>query len=954
MKIRSIKTKLIIIFFLLIFIPMVLLGTTAYFVTYNSFEKTIKSSADQLVAISAKQMESKINGVQEYLRAMSSNSDIILSVATEDAAIRDRVFQLLSAEQSSNSDLIETFALVNNNSLCFLTNAKRNAALDLKDRAYIQEALAGNITISNVIQSKTSGNNVISIAVPLKQNGKVIGVLLSALNFEKLTEQVGKMKLGNEGYAYMLDNTGLTVSHPDKTQVLKLNIKDSGSKELQEIGVKMISGESGNGFYTYKGIEKYVSYYPVGNFSLALVDSKHDYMSSARIIGRIVIFLTLISLVVAMAIAIIFSSRMVNNIKMVKDAAERLAVGDADININQKTNDEIGQLIIAFKEMIMGIKQQSNIAKQISLGSFDVDIPIRSENDILNQSLKEMVHNINATYDEVKTIIQDVETGNFSAKNTTVGFVGGWKDIITGTYSILEKVNNYFDLIPLTIMTLNPNHQIVYLNETGRKLLDINHSQAIGQSCYGYFKTLDCNTENCACAMAMKEGKAVFRETTVQIGSDPMYISYIGIPMTDSNGDITGAFKVIMDQTDIKNAQIISEKQAQYQKEEVEKLVINLGKLAQGQLEISTSVAESDLDTEEIANNFRKINHNLENSTNLIKSYIKELSDILSEMAGKNFTVAINREYLGDFVQLKESINYIVTELNNVLGEINTASEQVESGASQVAATSENLSQGALEQASSVEEISASISQVAGQTKQNAVNANKANELSLSAKSDAQKGNERMVEMLSAMNDIKESSKNIRGVIKVIDDIAFQTNILALNAAVEAARAGQHGKGFAVVAEEVRNLAARSAKAANETTSLIDNSILKVEEGFKIANETAEALSKIVEGVSDAVGIVQTISEESTEQSKSITQIEQGVNQISGVTQTNSATAEESASASEEMAGQAQLLKGLIQAFKLKNEVIATKTIKTARASLPKIENNRVEIILDDDSFGKY
>lgn len=314
-----------------------------------------------------------------------------------------------------------------------------------------------------------------------------------------------------------------------------------------------------------------------------------------------------------------------------------------------------------------------------------------------------------------------------------------------------------------------------------------------------------------------------------------------------------------------------------------------------------------------------KIKDALNDSIETLSSYVNEISTVLTEMAKGNLSVEISRDYRGDFGTIKTSLNHIIESLNNILTEINNASQQVASGSRQVSDSSMTLSQGATEQASSIEELTASLEEISSQTKKNAENAGNANDLAENVKVNAAQGNLQMKDMLKAMGEINESSGNISKIIKVIDDIAFQTNILALNAAVEAARAGQHGKGFAVVAEEVRNLAARSANAAKETTDLIEGSIKKVEGGTNIANNTADALNSIVDGVSKVANLVGDIAAASNEQALGIAQINQGIMQVSQVVQSNSATSEEGAAASEELANQAEMLKNNVSRFKLKN-----------------------------------
>lgn len=321
------------------------------------------------------------------------------------------------------------------------------------------------------------------------------------------------------------------------------------------------------------------------------------------------------------------------------------------------------------------------------------------------------------------------------------------------------------------------------------------------------------------------------------------------------------------------------------------------------------------------------INVNVEADTKdeigtLAKSFNKMITNIRGQalaaekIAAGDLTIEIDVKSENDLLGRK--LHEMVEKNNEILTNISSASEQVASGSKQVSDSSIALSQGATEQASAVEQLTASLEEIAVQTKQNAENANEANMIAEAAKTNAAQGNSQMKEMLKAMDEINDSSSKISKIIKVIDEIAFQTNILALNAAVEAARAGQHGKGFAVVAEEVRNLAARSANAAKETTDMIEGSIKKVEGGTKIANQTADALNKIVEGVAKVASLVGDIAVASNEQASGIAQINQGIMQVSQVVQSNSATSEESAAASEELSSQADMLKEEVARFKLK------------------------------------
>lgn len=333
---------------------------------------------------------------------------------------------------------------------------------------------------------------------------------------------------------------------------------------------------------------------------------------------------------------------------------------------------------------------------------------------------------------------------------------------------------------------------------------------------------------------------------------------------------------------------------------------------------------------------------------------IKYQAEVAGEVADGNLTVVVAPKSEEDL--LGASLKRLVKRNLHALININDAAYQVTTSSSQVASASEALAQGSTEQASAIEQITASISDIAEKTKQNASEANTAAELVAQAIDDVKRGNEQMREMMTAMEDINKSSESISKIIKVIDDIAFQTNILALNAAVEAARAGDAGKGFAVVAEEVRNLAAKSASAASETAEMIEDSIHKVEAGSNIADETAKALEMITQAVRESEAIIKNIAEASNYQATAIAQIDQAVEQVSQVVQTNSATSEQCAAASVELSNQASRMRDLLAVYNLGDgsAVTADAGNDDTDAEFDNTADRNEQIISLGEGFGKY
>lgn len=954
---KSINGKtLLIVVLALVFTVAVTVGFTT--IQLSQYAETVaKQSAQRGMEGLANKLESLKEEALQIAKLLSDNPDIVRAVENRDSA---RLSRLL--DNYANGKSVDLLTVADENGVVLLrTHEPQTKGDNISSQYHIRMAL--NRQPVSVVEPGADIELSVRAGVPVINNlGKTVGILSAGYSLEKpdLLDQIKQ--------AFHTDVTLFAGNIRFNTTIIKDGNRVVGTELDPTIASKVLnSKESYVGTAEILNIPYVTSYKPLigaDNTPVGVIFAGQPLVEAYQLRNKIIMVVLLLTVVLVGGVIFIISyflrKIIIRPVEAMVDCSRRLAEGDTDIHISATSNDEVGILMAAFATMAANIREMAGAVEQIAAGDLTVEASVKSDRDILGLSINKMKETLIGLTSEFNHLTDSMIRGRLDSRGDSHQFGGVYQELMVGLNEALGSIVNNLEIIGTPIMFVDTEFNIQYINTFAARMLGRTKNQLLGVKCYDAWQTSRCRTSDCPCAKAMRENSVVEVENDAVVGGKALDILCMGAPLKDKEGQINGAFEFIMDQTVVKQSIRKAQKVADYQAGEVSKLVSNLEMLANGHLNIEQTVAEGDEDTKEANQIFTKIAGALNETVMTLKDYITEISDTLTMMAQGNLRVAINRDYRGDFEEIKNSLNLIIASFNEALGNLSTAAEQVAGGAKQVAESSQSLSQGSAEQASTVEEITASVSEIAAQTKQNAANATQANELALSVKMKALDGNEQMQSMLQAMREINESSSNISRIIKVIDEIAFQTNILALNAAVEAARAGQYGKGFAVVAEEVRNLAARSANAAKETTAMIEGSIKKVEAGTEIANATALALQQIVEGVGKTSELVGEIAEASNEQATAVAQINMGISQVSQVIQSNSTTAEESAAASEELSGQAMLLKSTVERFEIDMshrhiERSAGPVLpfqNTGKNSGKKPKNQK--IILDDSDFSKY
>ena len=673
--------------------------------------------------------------------------------------------------------------------------------------------------------------------------------------------------------------------------------------------------------------------------------------------------IVLLSFISAVAVGLFLSKIISVPINILAEVSSKIALGDIDVEVDQKSTDEIGNMMGTFKIMIDSIKEQVKIANKIAEGESNVEVKVRSDKDVLGLSLTKVVLTLEDLISETKILTKSATDGQLSTRGHTEKFKGGYREIVTGINNILDSVigplnvsAEYIDRIAKgdipNKITDNYKGDFNEIKNNFNTAIDavnllVNDAKFLSNSAVdgklaaradasrhqGDFRVIIQGVNNTLDAVIGPLNVAAEYIDRIAKGDIPNKITdnYKG-DFNEIKNNVNTAIDainlmVLDTKTLVKNAiegKLASRADASKHQGDFRIIVQGINNTLDaviGPLNVAAEyidrIAKGDIPnkiTDAYYGDFNEIKNNL----NVLVDSMGEITSVTEEIASGNLLVTATERSGQD--KLMKALGSMIIGLIEVVDNVKSTAENVIIGSQELASNSEQISEGANKQAASAEEASSSMEQMTSNIKQNAENAFQTEKIALQSAENAKVGGKAVMETVSAMKEI--ASK-----ISIIEEIARQTNLLALNAAIEAARAGEHGKGFAVVASEVRKLAERSQTAAAEINKLSANSV-------EVAENAGHLLNKLVPDITKTAELVQEITAASNEQNTGATQINQAIQQLDLVIQQNAAASEELSSTANNLALQAEQLQNVIGFFNTGQSNFNNRQLNERQASI--------------------
>lgn len=855
----SIQKKMISYTIVLVFASVLLLGG-AFFMQRSNLEKDRQMTSDTLDNNNQVQIENQVESLSDNVVLFLTEMEEVI-----DAQMRNSALTLQKLDTYSEVDLATMQQVADETGMSdmYFTDIDGNFTMST-----VEESAGGNLfEIGEFYRALVTGDSE-EVPSPIKvmvetgeiykftaiprydENGKIIGIIQSALNAGRIETSIenllGKYEMLRAIYVLQPDGLVLTSNSTDqavsefpKGEFLTGDADFTNAIEQNE---SLIVKDNNNAIFNYKPVmyNDEIRYVVVTEIDESYYLENTDF-AKEQMIGLtnafernlliIVAFLLLLVIAIVVVYIVFFRKNILHPMDEMVGVAEKLAVGDMQIQLPPAKKDEIGNLIAAFKQVVDAMKEQTSVMEHLADGDFPEEIELRSDVDTMSISMNRLIGAQREYIGEISNVMSEMVKGNLDARIET-DFAGEFAPI-------KQSVNTAMDQQQQLIMAIQ----------------DILKYLADGE----LSKTIDTPFEG-----------------------------------------------------DYDNLRIYINDMILAQRQYVKGISNVMNHLKVGDLSVEIS--------DDFKGDFAPIQDAINETATSLNTYIKEIEQVLRSIAEKDLSKTIDAEFAGDFDILRKSLTEILDFLNETMYDINNRADQVAISAEAIADGSQSLAEATDSQVHTVENLYMLTEKIAEEAQNNLKNATKARETGQRTMDEVTAGNEKMEHLVTAMDKISKSSNEINKIISSITDIAFQTNLLAINASIEAAHAGSAGRGFAIVAEQVRELANRSNESANSVAVLIDESVESAEEGQLATKDVANSLEKIVDSTKTTFDLNEEMSKIIAEQAEKSNEIANGLSNIRDLAQSNLGTSEEAAGSSQELSAQAQLLREMVQTFKLSGD----------------------------------